>query len=107
MRIPSVLAAAALATSLAACMSSPPPPPPPGPTGPAATQTGPVTDLVGASSTSAEAELARRGYSATNSQGRTTYWGNRTAGVCLRVVSSQGKVEEVTQTPPSFCAPRT
>ena len=105
MRTRSVLAVVGLATTLAACAMTPPPPPPAATPAavPANITTVPITELKGVPSTAGETEMARRGYTSVTSQGRTTYWGNATAGSCVKVVTSDGKFDEVDVVPPSFC----
>jgi hypothetical protein len=105
MRTPSVLAVVGLAAALSACSMTPPPPPPAAAPAavPANITTVPITELKGVPSSAGESEMGRRGYSAVTSQGRTTYWGNTTAGSCVKVVTSERKFDEVDVVPPSFC----
>ncbi len=69
-----------------------------------------VRDLVGARGSSGEAELMRRGY--VNAGGQTgddrvwTYWWNAQRGVCLSVVTMNGRYDSIITTPAPDCRGR-
>ncbi len=69
-----------------------------------------VRDLVGARGSSGEAELMRRGY--VNAGGQTgddrvwTYWWNARRGVCLSVVTMNGRYDSIITTPAPDCRGR-
>lgn len=48
-------------------------------------------DLNGARGSSGEAELQRRGFEVSRTQGLTTFWNHIPSGTCLRVVTRQGR----------------
>lgn len=69
-----------------------------------------VRDLVGARGSSGETELIRRGY--VNAGGQTgddrvwTYWWNAQRGVCLSVVTMNGRYDSIITTPAPDCRGR-
>lgn len=69
-----------------------------------------VRDLIGARGSSGEAELIRRGY--VNAGGQTgddrvwTYWWNAQRGVCLSVVTMNGRYDSIITTPAPDCRGR-
>ncbi|WP_374274950.1 hypothetical protein [Brevundimonas sp.] len=69
-----------------------------------------VRDLVGVRASSGEAELVRRGY--VNAGGQPgddrvwTYWWNQGRGVCLSVVTMNGRYDSIIMTPSPDCRDR-
>lgn len=77
--------------------------------GPAAAQVTPsdVRDLLGSRAAGAESELAARGYVAgggrTGDDRKWTYWWNETRGVCLSVVTMNGRYDSIVSSPAVDC----
>lgn len=66
-----------------------------------------VRDLVGARAAGAESELAARGYVAgggrTGDDRKWTYWWNDSRGVCLSVVTMNGRYDSIVSSPAADC----
>ncbi len=62
-----------------------------------------VSDLAGVRGSSGESELMRRGYTLASTRGLTAYWWNAGAGLCVEVVTGDGRYQSVTEVRPDEC----
>jgi hypothetical protein len=62
-----------------------------------------LVTMVGANAGQAEMGMQNSGYTATRTQGLTTYWWNQSTGVCAQVVTSDGRYKTISAVTPGEC----
>ena len=62
-----------------------------------------IADLVNARAPGAETQMTARGYAAINFQGGAAFWWNSRTTVCARVVTANGRFQQITTVTARFC----
>ena len=62
-----------------------------------------LNDFVGARAGQAEGGLRAMGYEPIRSEGLTTYWFNRSSGVCAAITTSEGRYSNINTIPAEDC----